>query len=36
MKMYRAQGKTIREISELYGCSIGVVHKILKESVGNE
>lgn len=31
MKMYRIQGKTIKEISEMYSCSVGLVHKIINE-----
>lgn len=29
MKMYRAQGKSFREIAEMYCCSVGLVHKII-------
>ncbi len=28
MRMYRFQGKTIKEIAEIYGCSVGVVYII--------
>lgn len=31
MKMYRTQGKTIKEIAELYSCSVGLIHKIINE-----
>jgi len=31
MRMYRFQGKTIKEIAEIYGCSVGLVHKLVKE-----
>lgn len=31
MKMYRLQGKSYKEIAELYGCSVGLVHKIINE-----
>lgn len=31
MKMYRIQGKTIKEISEIYKCSVGLVHKLINE-----
>ena len=31
MKMYRIQGKTIKEISEVYKFSVGLVHKIINE-----
>ena len=30
MKMYRIQGKTIKEIAEMYSCSVGLIHKIIK------
>ena len=29
--MYRIQGKTIKEISEVYKFSVGLVHKIINE-----
>ena len=29
MKMYRIQGKSIREIADMYNCSVGLVHKII-------
>ena len=29
MKMYRVQGKSFREIAEMYCCSVGLVHKII-------
>ncbi|MGG7142497.1 hypothetical protein ACQPVP_03425 [Clostridium nigeriense] len=29
MKMYRIQGKTIKEIAEMYSCSVGLIHKII-------
>ena len=32
MKLYRIQGKTIKEIAELYSCSVGLVHKIINEN----
>lgn len=32
MKLYRIQGKTIREIAELYSCSVGLIHKIINEN----
>ena len=32
IKMYRVQGKTIKEIAELYKCSVGLVHKIINEN----
>ena len=31
IKMYRIQGKTIKEISEMYSCSVGLIHKIINE-----
>ena len=31
MKMYRNQGKIIKEISEIYKCSVGLVHKLINE-----
>lgn len=31
IKAYRLQGKTIKEISELYKCSVGVIHKLINE-----
>lgn len=31
MKMYRIQGKSIREIADMYNCSVGLVHKIINE-----
>ena len=32
MKMYRIQGKTIKEISEMYNCSVGLIHKLINEN----
>ena len=32
MKLYRIQGKTIKEIAEIYSCSVGLVHKIINEN----
>ena len=29
--MYRLQGKTIREIAEMYKCSSGLIHSIVKD-----
>ena len=29
--MYRFQGKTIKEIAEMFKCSTGLVHKIINE-----
>ena len=31
MKMYRLQGKSFKEIAEMYCCSVGLVHKIITE-----
>lgn len=31
IKMYRFQGKTIKEIAEMFKCSTGLVHKIINE-----
>lgn len=31
MKIYRIQGKTIKEIAEMYSCSVGLIHKIINE-----
>ena len=31
MQMYRLQGKTIRELSKMYKCSVGLVHKLIDE-----
>lgn len=31
IKMYRFQGKTIKEISEMYNCSVGLIHKLINE-----
>lgn len=30
IKTYRLQGKTIKELSEIFDCSVGLIHKILK------
>lgn len=31
IRMYRIQGKTIKEIAEIYSCSVGLIHKIINE-----
>lgn len=31
IKMYRIQGKTIKEIAEIYSCSTGLIHKIINK-----
>lgn len=30
IKMYRLQGKTIKEIADIFDCSVGLIHKIVK------
>ena len=35
MKLYRIQGKTIKEIAEMYSCSVGLVHKLISEDKQN-
>lgn len=32
IKMYRLQGKSIREIATIFECSVGLVHKVIKEN----
>ena len=31
IKMYRLQGRTIKEIAEIYSCSVGLIHKLINE-----
>lgn len=31
IKMYRLQGKTIKEISNMFKCSVGLIHKLINE-----
>ena len=31
IRMYRLQGKTIKEIAEMFNCSIGLIHKLIHE-----
>ena len=31
IKMYRLQGKTIKEIAEMFNCSVGLIHKLINE-----
>lgn len=31
IKKYRLDGKTIKDISEMYNCSVGLIHKIINE-----
>lgn len=35
IKMYRLQGKTIKELSVMYSCSVGLIHKIINEKKDN-
>lgn len=32
IKMYRLQGKTIKEIADMFGCSVGLIHKVISEN----
>lgn len=32
IKQYRDDGKTIKEIAELYKCSVGLIHKLINEN----
>lgn len=32
IKMYRLQGKTIKEIADMFGCSAGLIHKVISEN----
>lgn len=32
IRMYRIQGKTIKEIAQIYSCSVGLIHKIINEN----
>lgn len=32
IKMYRFQGKTIKEIAEIFNCSVGLIHKLINEN----
>lgn len=32
IKMYRLQGKTIKEIANMFGCSVGLIHKVISEN----
>jgi predicted nucleic acid-binding Zn-ribbon protein len=34
MKMYRLQGKTIKELAGMFCCSVGLVHKLINEQKG--
>ena len=31
IKLYRLQGKSYRAIADMFGCSVGLVHKIINE-----
>ena len=31
IRMYRLQGKTIKEIAEIFSCSVGIIHKLINE-----
>lgn len=31
IKMYRLEGKTIKEIAEMFNCSVGLIHKLINE-----
>lgn len=31
IRMYRIQGKTIKELAEIFQCSVGLVHKLITE-----
>ena len=31
IKMYRLQGKTVRELAEMFNCSVGLVHNLVSE-----
>ncbi|CEP92080.1 Uncharacterised protein [[Clostridium] sordellii] len=33
MKFYRFQGKTYKEIAELFDCSVGLVHKVINKKI---
>lgn len=32
IRMYRIQGKTIKEIAEMFKCSVGLIHKLINEN----
>ena len=34
MKFYRYQGKTYKDIAELFDCSVGLVHKVINLKKG--
>lgn len=31
IKQYRANGKTIKQIADMFGCSVGLIHKLINE-----
>lgn len=31
IRMYRLQGKTIKEIAEMFNCSVGLIHKLINK-----
>lgn len=31
IRMYRLQGKTMKEIAEMFNCSVGIIHKLIHE-----
>ncbi|MEX0053021.1 Hin recombinase [Clostridium butyricum] len=31
IKQYRADGKTIKQIAEIFNCSVGLIHKLINE-----
>lgn len=31
IKMYRLQGKTVRELAEIFECSVGLIHKLIRK-----
>lgn len=31
IRMYRLQGKTIKEIAKMFSCSVGIIHKLIHE-----
>lgn len=31
IKQYRSDGKTIKQIADIYSCSVGLIHKLIKE-----
>ena len=31
IRLYRLQGKTIKELAEMFSCSVGIIHKLIHE-----